>query len=114
MTKTTLRLLLPIALICAVFFVSQGVIQTLAPYIDVTTIEGAKQTLAMGPVASQEAIKLLGTNGGGFFNVNSAHPFENPNELTNFIQIFSIFLIPVALLFTYGKFAGNRREGALS
>lgn len=111
MTKTTLRLLLPIALICAVFFMSQGVIQTLAPYIDVTTIEGVKQTLAMGPVASQEAIKLLGTNGGGFFNVNSAHPFENPNELTNFIQIFSIFLIPVALLFTYGKFAGNRREG---
>lgn len=111
MTKTTLRLLLPIALICAVFFMSQGVIQTLAPYIDVTTIEGVKQTLAMGPVASQEAIKLLGTNGGGFFNVNSAHPFENPNELTNFIQIFSIFLIPVALLFTYGKFVGNRREG---
>ncbi|MFZ2891005.1 potassium-transporting ATPase subunit KdpA [Sulfuricurvum sp.] len=111
MTKTTLRLLLPISIIYAVFLLSQGVIQNLSPYMDVTTIEGAKQTLAMGPVASQEAIKMLGTNGGGFFNVNSAHPFENPNELTNFIQIFSIFLIPIALLFAYGKFAGNRREG---
>ena len=111
MTKTTLRLLLPIALIYAIFLLSQGVIQTFSPYIDVATIEGAKQTLAMGPVASQEAIKMVGTNGGGFFNANSAHPFENPNELTNFVQIISIFLIPTALLFAYGKFVGNRREG---
>lgn len=111
MTKTTLRILLPIAFVYAVFLMSQGVIQNLSPYVDVTTIEGGKQTLAMGPVASQEAIKILGTNGGGFFNANSAHPFENPNELTNFVQIFSIFLIPIALLFAYGKFAGNRREG---
>ena len=111
MIKTTLRLLLPLALIYAVFLLSQGVIQTFSAYIDVITIEGVKQTLAMGPVASQEAIKMVGTNGGGFFNANSAHPFENPNELTNFIQIISIFLIPVALLFAYGKFAGNRREG---
>ena len=111
MTKTTLRLLLPLSIIYAIFLLSQGVIQNLSSYIDVTTIEGVKQTLAMGPVASQEAIKMLGTNGGGFFNANSAHPFENPNELTNFVQIFSIFLIPIALLFAYGKFAGNRREG---
>jgi K+-transporting ATPase ATPase A chain len=111
MTKTTLRLLLPLSIIYAVFLLSQGVIQNLSAYLDVTTIEGGKQILAMGPVASQEAIKMVGTNGGGFFNVNSSHPFENPNELTNFIQIFSIFLIPIALLFAYGKFAGNRREG---
>lgn len=103
MTKTTLRLLLPISIIYAVFLLSQGVIQNLSAYVDVTTIEGGKQTLAMGPVASQEAIKMLGTNGGGFFNANSAHPFENPNELTNFIQIFSIFLIPIALLFADRK-----------
>lgn len=111
MIKTTLRILLPIALIYAIFLLSQGVIQTFSAYIDVTTIEGVKQTLAMGPVASQEAIKTLGTNGGGFFNANSSHPFENPNELTNFMQMLSIFLIPVALLFAYGRFAGNRREG---
>lgn len=111
LTKTMLRILLPIAFVYAVFLLSQGVIQTFAPYIEITTIADAKQTLAMGPVASQEAIKMLGTNGGGFFSINSAHPFENPNELTNFIQIFSIFLIPVALLFTYGKFVNNKREG---
>ena len=110
-TKTTLRILLPIAFVYAIFLMSQGVIQTFSSYVELTTIEGAKQTLAMGPVASQESIKMLGTNGGGFFNVNSAHPFENPNEITNFIQIFSIFLIPIALLFAYGKFTGNRREG---
>ncbi|MDD3468155.1 MAG: potassium-transporting ATPase subunit KdpA [Campylobacterales bacterium] len=110
-TKATLRLLLPISIIYALFLLSQGVIQNLSTYIDITTIEGIKQTLAMGPVASQEAIKMLGTNGGGFFNANSAHPFENPNELTNFIQTVSIFLIPTALLFAYGKFTGNKREG---
>ncbi len=110
-TKTTLRILLPISIVYAIFLVSQGVIQNFSSYIDVTTIEGVKQTLAMGPAASQEAIKMFGTNGGGFFNANSAHPYENPNELTNFVQIVSIFVIPAALLFTYGKFAGNKREG---
>jgi K+-transporting ATPase ATPase A chain len=109
--KTTTRVLIPISIVYALFLVSQGVIQNFLAYTDITTIEGVKQTLAMGPVASQEAIKMLGTNGGGFFNANSSHPFENPNELTNFIQIFSIFLIPTALLFAYGKFAGNKREG---
>ena len=109
--KTTTRLLLPASIIYALFLLSQGVIQNFSAYTDITTIEGLKQTLAMGPVASQEAIKMIGTNGGGFFNANSAHPFENPNELTDFIQIFSIFLIPTALLFAYGKFTGNRREG---
>ncbi|MDD3467793.1 MAG: potassium-transporting ATPase subunit KdpA [Campylobacterales bacterium] len=110
-TKATLRLLLPFSIVYALFLLSQGVIQNLSAYVDITTIEGIKQTLAMGPVASQEAIKTLGTNGGGFFNANSAHPFENPNELTNFIQTVSIFVIPTALLFAYGKFTGNKREG---
>jgi potassium-transporting ATPase potassium-binding subunit len=110
-TKATIRLLIPISIVYAIFLLSQGVIQNMSPYVDLTTVEGIKQTLSMGPVASQEAIKMLGTNGGGFFNANSAHPFENPNELTNFVQIFSIFLIPAALLFAYGKFAGNGREG---
>lgn len=109
--KTTTRLLIPISIVYALFLLSFGVIQNFSAYTDITTIEGIKQTLAMGPVASQEAIKMLGTNGGGFFNANSAHPFENPNEITNFIQIFSIFLIPTALLFAYGKFTGNKREG---
>ncbi len=109
--KATTRLLIPISIVYALFLVSQGVIQNFSAYTDITTIEGVKQTLAMGPVASQEAIKMVGTNGGGFFNANSAHPFENPNELTDFIQIFSIFLIPTALLFAYGKFTGNKREG---
>lgn len=111
MTKAVLRLLLPLSIVYALFLLSQGVIQNLSAYVDITTIEGIKQTLAMGPVASQEAIKMLGTNGGGFFNANSAHPFENPNELTNFVQIISIFVIPTALLFAYGKFTGNKREG---
>jgi len=109
--RTTIRLLIPISIVYALFLLSFGVIQNFSAYTDITTIEGIKQTLAMGPVASQEAIKMLGTNGGGFFNANSAHPFENPNEITNFIQIFSIFLIPTALLFAYGKFTGNKREG---
>lgn len=109
--KSTTRLLIPFSIVYALFLLSQGVIQNFSSYTDITTLEGLKQTLAMGPVASQEAIKMLGTNGGGFFNANSAHPFENPSELTNFIQIFSIFLIPTALLFAYGKFTGNKREG---
>ena len=91
--------------------VSQGVIQNFSSYIEVTTLEGAKQTLAMGPVASQEVIKELGTNGGGFFNANSAHPFENPNPLTNFIEMLLIFAIPAALTYTYGRMAGDQKQG---
>ena len=91
--------------------VSQGVIQNLSPYLDVTTLEGGKQTLALGPVASQEAIKQLGTNGGGFFNANAAHPFENPTPFTNFLSMFMIFAIPSALTYTYGRMARDQKHG---
>ncbi len=140
LTRITLHILLPISIIYAVFLTSQGVIQNFDAYKDVTTLEvtsfetpkvddagqpvkddkGAvvtepaqtqTQTLAMGPVASQEAIKMLGTNGGGFLNANSAHPFENPTPLTNFIQMLSIFLIPAALCFTFGRMVGDTRQG---
>ena len=104
-------ILLPLSIVFAVVLVQQGVLQNLSPYVTIDTLEGAKQTLAMGPVASQEAIKILGTNGGGFFNANSAHPFENPTPLTNFLQILSIFLIPVALIFVFGRFTGDKRQG---
>ena len=103
--------LLPLSTIAALVLVSQGVIQNLAPYHDVTTVEGAKQTIALGPVASQEAIKELGTNGGGFFNANSAHPFENPSPLTNFIELVLIFAIPAGLTYMYGKMARAPRQG---
>jgi len=106
-----LYVLLPICVVYALFLVSQGVLQNFAPYRELTTLEGAKQTLAMGPVASQEAIKMLGTNGGGFFNANSAHPFENPTPLTNLVQLLSIFAIPAALTYTYGKMARDTRQG---
>ena len=86
-------------------------IQNLAPYHEVTTLEGGKQVIAMGPVASQEAIKQLGTNGGGFFNANAAHPFENPNPLTNFLSMFLIFAIPAGLTYTFGRMAGDQRQG---
>ena len=86
-------------------------IQNLAPYQEVTTLEGAKQVIAMGPVASQEAIKQLGTNGGGFFNANAAHPFENPNPLTNFFSMFLIFAIPAGLTYTFGRMAKDQRQG---
>ncbi len=109
--RATLYLLLPISFFYALFLVSQGVLQNLAPYTGLTTLEGVKQTLAMGPTASQEAIKMLGTNGGGFFNANSAHPFENPTPLTNFAQMVSIFAIPAALTWTYGRMAGDQRRG---
>ena len=95
----------------ALVLVSQGVMQNFAAYREVTTLEGGKQLLAMGPVASQEAIKELGTNGGGFFNANSAHPFENPTPLTNFIEMFLIFAIPAALTYTYGRMARDQRQG---
>ncbi|NOJ80318.1 potassium-transporting ATPase subunit KdpA [Myxococcus xanthus] len=109
--NATLYVLLPLCLVYALFLVSQGVLQNFTPYAQVVTLEGASQTLAQGPVASQEAIKTLGTNGGGFFNANSAHPFENPTPLTNLVQMLSIFAIPAALTYTYGKMAGDHRQG---
>ena len=140
LTRITLYVLLPISMLYAVFLVSQGAIQNFDAYKDVTTLEVTKydnpkvgpdgqplkdekgavitepaetqtQTLAMGPVASQEAIKMLGTNGGGFFNANSAHPYENPTPLANFIQMLSIFLIPAALCLTFGRMVGDNRQG---
>jgi K+-transporting ATPase ATPase A chain len=111
LTRITVYILLPISVLVALVFVSQGTIQNLAPYRDVVTLEGGKQTIAMGPVASQEAIKQLGTNGGGFFNANAAHPFENPNPLTNFLSMVLIFVIPSGLTYTFGLMAKDRRQG---
>jgi len=140
LTRITLHVLLPISIVYAVFLTGQGVIQNFDAYKDVTTLEVTSfdnpklddagqplkddkgvaitepaqtqtQTLAMGPVASQEAIKMLGTNGGGFMNANSAHPYENPTPLSNFIQMLSIFLIPAALCFTFGRLVGDTRQG---
>ncbi|MYM00111.1 potassium-transporting ATPase subunit KdpA [Novosphingobium sp. FGD1] len=111
MTRVTLYLLLPICVVYSLFLIASGVPQTLAGSVDVSTIEGVRQTLALGPVASQEAIKMLGTNGGGFFNVNSAHPFENPTGLTNLVQMLSIFAIGAGLTYTFGKAVGNTRQG---
>jgi K+-transporting ATPase ATPase A chain len=140
LTRVTLYVLLPLSLVFAVFLIGQGTIQNFAPYRDVTTLEATHydnpkldaagqplkdgqgnpvtepattqtQTLAMGPVASQEAIKMIGTNGGGFFNANSAHPYENPTPLTNFFQMLSIFLIPGALCYTFGRMVGDTRQG---
>ena len=102
---------LPLSIVFGLVLVSQGVIQNLSPYADATTLEGAKQTIALGPVASQEAIKQLGTNGGGFFNANAAHPFENPTPFTNFLSMFMIFAIPSALTYTYGRMARDQRHG---
>jgi K+-transporting ATPase ATPase A chain len=111
LTRAVLYILLPASLLIAVFFCSQGVIQNLHPYTIAKTLEGAKQIIAQGPVASQEAIKMLGTNGGGFFNANSAHPFENPTPLTNFVQMLLIFIIPAGLTYTFGVMVGDRRQG---
>ena len=111
MTRATLYVLLPISIIAALVLCSQGVIQNLHPYTVATTIEGVKQTIAQGPVASQEAIKMLGTNGGGFFNANSAHPFENPTPVANLFLMFLIFLIPGALTYTFGKIVRDTRQG---
>jgi len=111
MTRATFYVLLPICFFYALFLVQQGVPQNFSAYTAATTLEGAKQNIAQGPVASQEAIKMLGTNGGGFFNANSAHPFENPTPLCNFIQMLSIFLIPAGLTYTFGKMVGNTRQG---
>src|SRR5580704_4524998 len=110
-TRATVYVLLPISIVGGLLFVSQGVIQNLHPYTEVTTVEGAKQIIAQGPVASQEVIKQLGTNGGGFFNANSSHPFENPTPLSNLLQMFLIFLIPGALTYTFGKMVGDTRQG---
>jgi potassium-transporting ATPase potassium-binding subunit len=110
-TRCTLYILIPICVPYALFLVWQGMPQTLGPYVDATTLEGAKQTIAVGPVASQVAIKMLGTNGGGFFNSNAAHPFENPTALSNYVQIVSIFAIGAALTNVFGRMVGNQRQG---
>ncbi len=111
LTRSTIHILLPLSVLFTLVFVSQGMLQNLSPYKEVTTLEGAKQVIAMGPVASQEAIKQLGTNGGGFFNANAAHPFENPNAITNFFSMFLIFLIPAGLTYTFGRMARDQRQG---
>lgn len=111
MTRATLYVLLPLAIVMALFLVWQGVPQNLGAYSDAMTLEGIRQLIAQGPVASQEAIKMLGTNGGGFFNVNSAHPFENPTALTNFVEMWSILVISAALTYTFGRMVKDTRQG---
>ena len=111
LTRSTLYVLLPLSVVVALFYVWQGMPQNLGAYVDATTLEGAKQTIAQGPVASQEAIKILGTNGGGFLNANSAHPYENPNALTNLIQLLSIFAIAAALTNVLGRMVNDERQG---
>jgi K+-transporting ATPase ATPase A chain len=103
--------LLPICIVYGLFLVWEGIPQTLGPYVEATTLEGVKQTIAVGPVASQIAIKMLGTNGGGFFNANAAHPFENPTALSNFVQMISIFALGAALTNVFGRMVGNQRQG---
>jgi K+-transporting ATPase ATPase A chain len=110
-TRCTLYVLLPICVVYTLFLVWQGIPQTLGAYVDATTLEGAKQTIAVGPVASQVAIKMLGTNGGGFFNANAAHPFENPTALSNFVQMISIFALGAALTNVFGRMVGNPKQG---
>ncbi|MGO4566820.1 potassium-transporting ATPase subunit KdpA [Rhizobium sp. 2YAF20] len=111
LTRATLYILLPACIVMTIVFVYLGVPQTLGPYVNATTLEGAQQTIAVGPVASQLAIKMLGTNGGGFFNVNSAHPFENPDAISNLIQMVAIFAIGAALTNVFGRMVGNQRQG---
>jgi K+-transporting ATPase ATPase A chain len=111
LTRTWLYVMLPICLVLALVYVSQGAVQTLAGQVTATTVQGNAQAIHLGPVASQEAIKLLGTNGGGFFGANSAHPFENPTPLTDFLQVLSVLAIPAGLTFAFGKMAGNMRQG---
>ncbi|MGY3533551.1 MULTISPECIES: potassium-transporting ATPase subunit KdpA [Bradyrhizobium] len=110
-TRCTLYVLLPICVVYALFLVWQGMPQTLGAYVDATTLEGGKQTIALGPVASQVAIKMLGTNGGGFFNANAAHPFENPTALSNLVQMISIFALGAALTNVFGRMVSNQRQG---
>jgi K+-transporting ATPase ATPase A chain len=111
LTRCTLYILLPLSIVVGLFFVWQGMPQNLGAYVDATTLEGAKQTIAQGPVASQEVIKLLGTNGGGFFNANSAHPYENPNALTNFVTLILIFSIGAGLTNVLGRMVKDERQG---
>ena len=111
LTRCTLYILLPISIVVGLFFVWQGMPQNLSAYVDVTTLDGAKQTIGMGPVASQEAIKMLGTNGGGFFNANSAHPYENPNAITNLVQLILIFSLGAGLTNLFGRMVGDQRQG---
>ncbi|TPJ70165.1 potassium-transporting ATPase subunit KdpA [Mesorhizobium sp. B2-7-1] len=111
LTRCMLYVLLPICVVLTLAYVWLGIPQTLGPYVDATTLEGAKQTIALGPVASQIAIKMLGTNGGGFFNANAAHPFENPDAISNLIQMLSIFAIGAALTNVFGRMVGNQRQG---
>jgi len=111
LTRCTLYVLLPFSIIVALVLIWQGVPQNLAAYTNATTLEGVKQLIAQGPVASQEAIKMLGTNGGGFFNANSAHPFENPNAITNLIEMWSILVISAALTYTFGRMVRDTRQG---
>jgi potassium-transporting ATPase potassium-binding subunit len=111
LVRTTVYILLPLSVALALLLVGQGVVQTLSPYRTVQTLEGAKQILALGPAASQIAIKQLGTNGGGFFNANSAHPLENPTPFSNFLEMLAILLLPAALTYTYGKLIGSLRHG---
>src|SRR6202012_4079699 len=111
MTRCTLYILLPVSIVVGLVMVWQGVPQNLGAYTSVTTLEGAKQLIAQGPVASQEVIKMFGTNGGGFFNANSAHPFENPTAITDFFQIVLIFSIGAALTNVFGRMVGNQRQG---
>ncbi|MBI5404159.1 MAG: potassium-transporting ATPase subunit KdpA [Ignavibacteriae bacterium] len=111
MTRTTLYILIPLSILVSVMLLSQGVIQNFAPYETVKTIEGSEQVIPLGPVASQVAIKQLGTNGGGFFNANSSHPFENPTPFSNFIEVLSLILISASLTYTYGLMIGSKKEG---
>ena len=111
LVRAILYVLLPLSFVIAVFLVSQGVVQTLSPDVEIRTLEGARQVVTLGPVASQEAIKMLGTNGGGFFAANSAHPFENPTPLVNLVEMLLIFLIPAGLTFTYGRMARDGKQG---
>jgi potassium-transporting ATPase potassium-binding subunit len=111
LTRSILWVLLPLCIVLAVFYMASGVVQTLAGPTVAHTVEGLTQTIARGPVASQEAIKELGTNGGGFFNANSAHPFENPTPLTNFVQVLALLSIPAGLTYTFGRYAGNQLQG---
>ena len=111
LVRSTLYVLLPISIVVGLFFVWQGMPQNLSPYAEATTLEGGRQVIAQGPVASQEVIKMLGTNGGGFFNANSAHPFENPNAVTNFVEMMLIFSIGAALTNVFGRMVGDQRQG---
>lgn len=113
LTRANIYILLPLSVVMALILVSQGVIQNFSPYLEALTLEGAKQMIPFGPVASQEAIKLLGTNGGGFFNANSSHPFENPTAFTNFIEMWAIFIIPAALVYTFGVMTNAKKHAWL-